>query len=84
MNGDAYTMILTQGVHVVRGDVARIIRDAINEGHRTVDIDVDLFGGPDSSRRTMIVTAHVVALVEAKQTTRSIAAASNGKVRLIR
>ena len=79
-----FTLVLTQGVHVVRGDVAEIIRAAIDQGERLVDVDIDLFGGPGSSRRTTLATAHVVALVEAKQSTRAIAAASNGKVRTIR
>jgi hypothetical protein len=84
VNATAYTLILTQGVHVVRGDVADAIRAAIDNGERTVEVDVDLFGGPNSSRRTLIVTAHVVALVEAKLPTRETAAASGGKIRLIR
>ncbi|MDB5095029.1 MAG: hypothetical protein JWO85_3130 [Candidatus Eremiobacteraeota bacterium] len=84
MNADLYTLILTQGVHVVRSEVAQAIRIAIESGERLVDVDIDLFGGPNSSRRTSIVTAHVVALVEAKQSTHDVVAASGGKVRTIR
>jgi len=84
VSAEAYTLVLTQGVHVVRNDVARAILTAIEAGSRTVDVDIDLFGGPNSSRRTTIVTAHVVALIEAKPNTRDVISASNGKVQSIR
>ena len=84
MADEAYTLVLTQGIHVVRPDVATLIREAIDEGKRTIDIDIDIFGGLNSSRRTTVAVAHVVALVESKKPQREIVAESNGKVRAIR
>ncbi len=83
MSPEAYTLILTQGVHVVRPDVAAAIRAAVEAGDKVIDIDIDLFGGLDSSRRTTVVVAHVVALAEAKPSSRRIAETSDGKVRTI-
>jgi hypothetical protein len=83
MEATTYTLILTQGIHTVRPDVAATIRAALVAQEPLVEIDMDLFGGVDSSRRTTLATAHVVALAEAKAP-RTSSEEQRGKVRRLR
>jgi len=55
-------------MHTVREDVALKIRDAIENGKPLIEIDIDLFGSPTSSRRTLLATRHVIALAECAPT----------------
>ena len=59
-----YTLILTKGVHLINLEAARDILEAIKNDERIVEVTLDPFGGADDRRRTIIATAHIVALSE--------------------
>lgn len=64
MATNSYTLILTKGLYTIRSSVAETIRAAIENGDKTVEVDIDLLSGPNSSRRTLLICQHVVALSE--------------------
>jgi hypothetical protein len=77
---EAYTLILTEGVHIVSTRDAEIICRAIEGGEKIVEVDVQLFAGSDSVRRTRVVTAHVIALSQVDRPQRTVVADAGAKV----
>ena len=81
-----FTLVLTKGMHTISAAVAEQILAAMKEGNTVVDVELDLFGGGKSSRRTILATAHVVALTmnPPEPTLTSGAVATNGNVATLR
>jgi len=77
---EAYSLVLTEGVHIVAPRDADAICRAIEQGEKIVEVDVQLYPGSDSIRRTKIVTAHVIALSEMHAPQRTIVAEAGPKV----
>jgi hypothetical protein len=78
-----FTLILTKGTHAISASAAETILAAIRNSERTVEVEVDLFGGVDLGRKTTLVTAHVIALArnpQVQESQRSAACTSDSVV----
>jgi len=77
-----YSLILTRSTHTVTAETAAAIRRALEAGQRTVEVDIPLFA--DQMRRTLISTAHVVAIAEDRSERLNATSLGEGNVHFIR
>ena len=59
-----YTIVLTKGTHLISQTAAETVLRALQENRRTVEIELDPFGGVAADRRTVVAVRHVIALTE--------------------
>ncbi len=64
MRGDTFTIVLTKGTHLISRSSAESVMHALESGVRTVEIELDPFGGVDPQRRTVVAVRHVIALTQ--------------------
>jgi len=64
MSSTTYTIVLTKGTHLISQTSAEIVLRALQENQRTVEIELDPFGGVAADRRTVVAIRHVIALTE--------------------
>ena len=63
MNPCAFTLVLTNGTHVIDAANARILNDAIDNCQAAVEVLIDLHGDGVRQTPVRIVTRHVVMLI---------------------
>jgi len=80
----SYTLILTKGVHLISAGDAKRILEAITNGDKIVEVDLDPFGGFEEDRKTIIATAHVICLSETELSESSDATLTDTKVSRLR
>lgn len=66
MNPPQYKLILTRSSHAISAAAAEEIHHALTKAAPAIEVDIALYG--DQVRRTLINTAHVIALVEEPST----------------
>ncbi len=59
-----YTLVLTKGTHTVGEELAEQIIAAIGNNERFLKVDLDIFGTRKSSRQTILMMSHVVAITK--------------------
>ena len=64
MSSRTYTIVLTKGTHLISQAAAETVLRALQENQRTVEIELDPFGGVAADRRTVVAVRHVIALTE--------------------
>ena len=61
---DRYTVFMTKGTHIVSGEMAQVILDAIRTNNPDVTVALDVFGNGAKTMDITLVTAHVVSLMK--------------------
>ncbi len=64
MSSITYTIVLTKGTHLISAAAAETVLRAMQANERTVEIELDPFGGIAADRRTVVAIRHVIALTE--------------------
>ncbi len=59
---EAFTLILTKGVHLISHEAADAIRSAVERDDLTVEVELDPLGNAAKHRLTLIAVRHVVAI----------------------
>jgi hypothetical protein len=62
MEPDTFTLLLSRGTHVISGESAATLLHALDNGLRSAEIQLDLSGGLDAERTTVVATCHIVAM----------------------
>lgn len=82
MDAPYYSLILTRSSHVINRDAACEVRRALEAGERTVEIDLTLF--QSEVRRTVLNTAHIIAIAEDQSRSEPERVAGGANVRALR